>query len=306
MGRMRTISLANQRGRHVIRAGLTLIELLVVIAIIGILIGLLIPAVQKIRASAIRMQSMNQLKQITLAMHNYASERGGKLPTMSLDSPDGGVLTAILPYVEMGQYVTQSAGNVTVLYRVQLYMSPADPSFSFFPDAPGWIGDGSDGNCSYAVNMLALNGAPHLARTFQDGTSNTIALCEHYARCANQNDFSLFSFNVAGVGQIFGTPPSPPIPTERRPTFADAALGDVVPITTGNPPVSIGSVPRKTFQVAPRPNECDSSIPQTPHLSGMLTAFMDGGVRCISGSVSPSVFWSAVTPASGDVFTPDW
>jgi type II secretory pathway pseudopilin PulG len=282
--------------------------LVIVIAIIGILFALLGTAVQQVRARAMQLESVNNLKQIILALHQFADTRKGRLPGM-LAEPyypgDGTIFCAVLPYLDAKANEAPSANGEP--QRVNLFLSPADPTIS----ANGNTFTGIEGNCSYAANGVIFGRRrSNLNSTFADGTSNTIGILEHYSRCDDGRSF--FNYVTPCFGITTKTA-SAYAHASRPPTFAhereklppdEAWLppkDDVVPVTTTTvPPTTTGSVPGLTFQVRPTLKDCDSSLAQTGHAAGMPGAIMDGSVRIISAGVSPQIFWSAVTPSGGE------
>ena len=167
------------------RPGVTLVEFLVVIAILAILIGLLLPAVQNVRQSALRMSSINNLHQLGLGLHNYSSVNEGQLPglfgepTRRYRGKDLNTIHSLIPFIENEPQPTESIDYTKPDYYRDIYpvrrtfLSPGDPT------APEAIAKITFAPASYGWNAVALQRQPTLAK-ITDGLSSTIAFGERY------------------------------------------------------------------------------------------------------------------------------
>jgi prepilin-type N-terminal cleavage/methylation domain-containing protein/prepilin-type processing-associated H-X9-DG protein len=297
--------------RRVLRQrGFTLIELLVVIAIIAILIGLLLPAVQKVREAAARMTCTNNIKQLSLGTVNMVDTYNGAVPpsvglypssNQSPQNGDGGMFLFLLPYIEQnnlyqsslasggddndnrnGPFNTYSQwhGPITTRYGgpgvvVKSYVCPSD--YTQITSQGSHASYGQNGQV-FREGYWAKNTLRYPA-SFGDGTSNTIFFTDKLAQCNT------------GI-----------YPNNYWPDWGPIMHSNDVGDPTG--PTAPGPQIKPT--VSGSQANCNGAFASSPHTGGINVGMADGSVRFVNGSISTTTWWYALTPNNGEVLGSNW
>jgi prepilin-type N-terminal cleavage/methylation domain-containing protein len=299
------------------RNGFTLIELLVVIAILATLMGLLLPAVQKVRAAAARVKCQNNVRQLALACHTYAGANDG-LPAIGSVATDVGWVTEVLPFLEQDNLYRQynfgvpwfdPANADVVVRRLPVLECPASPVTERL-----FTGSDPEGNvvvtfraastdyfalmgASSACYLAAYPGTPSTAdlsgamllngkrrlTDITDGTSNTALLSEMSGRPSIYLAGGQLNSDVAPLTYGFGAWAHNNAHSAGCYTFDGK--------TSGGPCVVNCSNLRAVY-----------SFHGT---AGACTGLADGSVRMLSPSITARAFYALVTSAGGEVVQDD-
>ncbi len=292
----------------------TLIELLVVIAIIAVLIGLLLPAIQKVRESASIIRCANNEKQLMLAIHAYADGNNSNLPPSNFyqivnqqtgNAAQGSSFYAVMPYYEQGivfDKYTQDIANPGYLGAqytpLAIHYCPSDPTVNngIGTLAPNY----ATGNYSVNLAVWGANGTfnlmatppPYQVGTIPDGSSNTIGIVEA-SGC-----FPGFPSTdpTTGLPNSFMTWWLPAYPNTIGPYWPDPDQLPGQENYTGSyllPQIGISSM-----NANPNLAQCYHPI--------MNLALMDGSVRKITPALSQTTWTNALNPDDGQGLGPDW
>jgi prepilin-type processing-associated H-X9-DG protein len=219
---------------------------------------------------------------------------------------------------------------------IPVYRCPSDPTLGSGAVGPLEINTCQDwcaGDASYAGNFLVFgkfsydknelpvfpqptsknyetvwDGRTKIPTSFPDGTSNTIAFAEKYARCEMGDPASTCCHGTYWMRGVFRGQPGAPAVDDTNDSFPGDTLSAVFgggTLTSSFGGGSWFSGPNSKFLVQPRPNACNWQVASTAH-AAMNVAMADGSVRRVSPTISPLTWYQACTPNGGEILAEDW